>query len=368
MKKYDKSILIVMFFLLLILLSSSLFFFNRSQDERIAELSDNIIHEFRSALSNEMAELLSFSLALAENGDLKEALKNDNETQGYEILRNITERFKKYTHMKSLRLQVLTPEFYIFARSWSEGFEGMPIWWFREDLETLKKNKQPKVGMETGRLLTFKSTIPIRSQKRLLGYLEVIRLIDEFSVKLRTRGIELYALMDEVYLEQASLMRHFPRLYGKVIANQNHNISLKRRIENIDSKKLFEKQFLMKEGRLFLWEPMYNGEGDKIGGYLLVLSEESLRNFESDSHNFLFFRQFSQEDINRAFEVKGQNFGSFKSGYDRDLVELLPKLHEEDKREFEKEARDILNLYDKNELIDIILDNKYREKKTGVIE
>lgn len=368
MKKYDKTVLFVVSFLLLFLLSSSLFFFNRTQDDKIAELSDNIINEFRSALSDEMAQLLSFSLALAENGDLKEALKKEEESEGYEILRNITERFKKYTHMKSLRLQVLTPEFYIFARSWNEGFEGMPIWWFREDLETLKNNKQPKVGMETGRLLTFKSTIPIRSKKTLLGYLEVIRLIDEFSVKLRTKGIELFALMDEVYLEQASLMRHFPRLYGKVIANQNYNISLHRRIEDIDTQKLFDKQFLMEDDRLFLWEPMYNGEGDKIGGYLLVLSEESLKNFETDSHNFLFFRQFSQEDINRAFELKGQNFGSFKSGYERDLVGLLPKLHDEDKRELEKEAREILNLYEKNELIDIILDNKYQEKKTGVIE
>ncbi|MDM5272739.1 hypothetical protein PGH07_11195 [Sulfurovum sp. zt1-1] len=368
MKKYDKTVLIVMFFLLLILLSSSLFFFNRSEDDRIAELSDNIINEFRSALSNEMAELLSFSLALAENGDLKEALKKDDETEGYQILRDITERFKKHTHMKSLRVQVLTPEFYIFARSWSEGFEGMPIWWFREDLETLKNNKQPKVGMETGRLLTFKSTIPIRSQKTLLGYLEVIRFVDEFSVKLHTKGIELFALMDEVYLEQASLMRNFPRLFGRVIANQNYNSSLRRHLENIDTHKLFEKQFLMDNDRLLLWEPMYNGEGDEIGGYLLVLSDESLKNYETDSHDFLFFRQFSQEDINRAFELKGQNFGSFKSGYDRDLVGLLPKLHEEDKRELEQEAREILNLYDKNELIDIILENKYKEKKTGVIE
>ena len=368
MKKYDKTILIVMFFLLLILLSSSLFFFNRSQNDRVAELSDTIIHEFRSALSSEMAELLSFSLALAENGDLKDALKKDDETEGYIILRNIIERFKKHTHMKSLRLQVLTPDFFIFARSWDEGFSGMPLWWFREDLETLKNNKQPKVGMETGRLLTFKSTIPIRSQKTLLGYLEVIRLIDEFSVKLQSRGIELYALMDEVYLEHASLMRDFPRLFGKVIANQNYNISLKRHIQKVDTHTLFEKQFLLKDERLFLWEPMYNGEGDKIGGYLLVLSKESLRNFETDSPNLLRFRQFSQEDIKRALELKGQNYGSFKSGYDRDLVGLLPKLHEEDKRELEQEAREILNLYEKNELIDVILDNKHQEKKRGVVQ
>lgn len=368
MKKYDKAILIVLFFLLLMLLSSSIFFFNRSQDDKIAQLSDSIIQEFRSALSDEMEQLFAFSIALSENGELKEALRKENETEGYQILHGLTERFKKYTHMKSLRLQVLTPEFYIFARSWNEGFEGMPLWWFREDLETLKNNKQPKVGVETGRMLTFKSTIPIRSEKKLLGYLEVIRLIDEFSVKLRTKNIELFALMDEVHLEKASLMRNFPRLFGKVIANQNYNVSLKKNIKKIDTKILFEKQFLRENGRLFLWEPMYNGEGTKIGGYLLVLSEKSLKEYKKDSPGFLFSRQFSQEDINLAFGLQGQNSGSFKSSYDRDLVGLLSKLHDEDKRELEQEAREILYQYDKNELIDIILDNMYKEKKIGVVK
>jgi hypothetical protein len=101
---------------------------------------------------------------------------------------------------------------------------------------------------------------------------------------------------------------------------------------------------------------------------LLVLSKESLNNFETDSRNLLRFRQFAQEDIKRALELKGQNYGSFKSGYDRDLVGLLPKLHDEDKRELEQEAREILNLYEKKELIDVILDNKHQEKKRGVVQ
>jgi len=368
MNRYEKWIVIVPFFLLLILLSSTLFFFSRSETDRVAQLSDDIIYEFRLALSSEMAQLFSFSLALAENGELKEALLAEDESRGHYILNSISQRFKKYTHMTSLRLQVLTPDFFIFARSWDQAFEGMPIWWFREDLETLKNNKQPKVGMETGRLLSFKSTIPIKSQKKLLGYLEVIRLIDEFSVKLRSKGIEMFALMDEVHLEKATLMRNFPQLFGRVIANQNYNTALKNHIEKIDTHKLFEKQFLMADNKLFLWEPMRNGTGDILGGYLLVLSQESLKNYETQPHNFFLFSPFSQEDIKRAMELREHNYGSFKSGYDRDLVGLLPKLHKEDKEEFEREARDILNLYNKNELIDIILDNKHQEKKIGVVK
>ncbi len=368
MKRYKKVLVASFFLFLTILLSWSFIFFQRLQSDRFIQLSDMVIHEFRGALSGEMTSLLSFSLALAENGELKEALKHDDEKAGYLILQDIIERFRKHTHIDTLRIQVLTPEFYIFARSWDEGFEGMPVWWFRDDLETLRNNKQPKVGMETGRLLTFKSTIPIRSQKRLLGYLEVIELIDEFSERLRSNGIELFALMDEKYLEKASLMRDFPRIFGKVIANRNYNTLLKLTLEKVNIEMLNQKQYMKVGEYLLLWEPMYNGSGDHIGDYLLVLSQESYNRFQSKENAFSLLRPFSDEDIKRAVALREERYGSFRSGYDRDLVGLLSKLHEEDKVELEAEAREILMQYDKSELIDVIIDNKHREKKIGVIE
>lgn len=331
-------------------------------------LSDTVAQEFRNTLSAEMVYLLSFSLALSENGELKQALAEEDENIGYEILSDLTQRFKKYTHMKSLRLQVFTPEFFIFARSWNEGFEGMPIWWFRDDLKTLKNNTEPKVGMETGRLLTFKSTIPIRRNNQLLGYLEVIELVDEFSERLREQGIELFTLMDEVYLEKASLMRNFPRLFGKVIANQNYHATLKDQIMDIEFDHLVEKQFLQTEDHFFLWEPMYNGVGKKIGGYLLVLPSASLEQFRHNESSFSILKPFSDKDIKYVIESREKQLGSFRTRYDKDLIDVLPKLFKEDKKELEAEAREILKYYRKEELINIILNQNNEEKKIGTIQ
>ena len=60
-------------------------------------------------------------------------------------------------------------------------------------------------------------------------------------------------------------------------------------------------------------------------------------------------------------------YGSFRSSYDKDLVALLPKLRQEDKDKLEMEAKNILQTYSKDELIDIILANKHKEKKVGEI-
>lgn len=368
MKQYSKIYLWLTFSVLAVLMASVFFFFAKSEKARLAMLSDHVVSNFNAGLAYEMSDLLSFSLALAEDGDLKNALTSDNEAKGYEILTQITQRFRKYTHLKSLRIQVLTVDFFIFARSWNKGYEGMPIWWFRDDLRKLETNKKPKVGMEVGRLLTFKATIPIYSGKKLLGYLEVIKFVDEFTKKLSRKGIDLFVLMDEKYLEQAELMKDFPFLHDHVVANQIYNESLMQKVSALDWKKLKENSYLYKKSRLYILEPMYNGENKKIGEYLLTLSRKALEEYEKNNHERSFFAQFSDEDIEQVVTNWKQPYGSFKSGYDKDLIALLPKLKKEDKAALETEAKEILRKYSKEELIDIILQNKHNEKKIGVVK
>ncbi len=367
-KYISKIALYVTFSVLMILFISVFFFVKHSKEDRLISLGDAIISSFRAGLDYEMVDLLSLSLALSEDGELKNALTTENETKGYLILSKITERFKKYTHIKTLRIQVLTPDFFIFARSWDEGYEGMPLWWFRDDLDSLKNNIRPKVGMETGRLLTLKATIPMRSGDKVLGYLEVIKFIDEFTLKLRKKGIELFALMDEKYLEQAELMRDFPRFNGYVVSNQNYNQQYMDKIEVLDWESLLLKNYWYEDGILYLYEPMMNGQGKKIGLYLLCIPEDALKKYEKEKQSVSFFTQFSDEDIEKVVDAWKNPHDSFRNEYDKNIVGLLSKLNQEDKFELEIEAKRILQNYSKDELIDIVIENKHNEKKSGIIQ
>jgi hypothetical protein len=360
--------LYITFALLVVLFSSVFFFVQNDKQDKLFSLGDRIIRDFRKNLGDEMANLLSFSLALSEDGELKNSLLKEDEETGYSILSGITQRFKKYTHLKSLRIQVITPDFFIFARSWDEGYEGMPIWWFRDDLDVLNKKREPKVGVETGRLLTFKATVPIYTGMRLLGYLEVITLLDEFADKLRKKGIELFVLMDEKYLNKAELMRDFPRFKNFVLANQNYNRPEWEHLTALPWKRMLEKKYLYNKKRLFLVEPMYNGEEKRIGYYVLVINEEIMKRFEQKQTDIFSLAQFSDEDIGNVVNAWESPTESYRTLDDKVLIELLPKLHREDKSDLERKARFILRTYSKEELIDIILSAKHKEQKTGVIK
>ena len=368
MKRISKFYFITVFITLLALSISILFFANESNKDRFQELSRYVVDDFQKSLAYENADLLSFSLALSEDGALKNALTSDNEQGAYEILSTITKRFKEYTYIKTLRLQVFDNDFFIFAQSWGNTSSGMPLWWFRDDLERLKQNKRPKVGIETGRMLTFKATIPIQNGQKLLGYLEVIKFVDEFAQKFHQHGIELFALMDTKYLKQASLMQEFPFLGNYVIANKHFNQKLKIKADQINWSELESLGYYFKDDFLYVLEPMYNGAREEIGKYLIVLPPEAVFYYQKRHQNISLLTRLRDEDIYSVVKLWENPSGSFKNSRDRTLIEWLPKLKKDDKLALEKEAKDILKNYSKDELIDIILESRYKEKKVGEIE
>ena len=367
MKLRTKIYFISLFIVLFTLSFSIVFFFNESQKDKFKILSRQILDEFQKDLLYENSDLLTFSLGLSEDGALKNALISDNEERAYEILSGITRRFKDYTPIQTLRLQVLDKEFFIFAQSWGNASVGMPMWWFRDDLKKLKKNKRPKVGMETGRRLTFKATIPIKSGKEYIGYLEVIQFVDEFANKLRQRGIELFALMEVEYLKQASLMREFPFLDKYVIANKNFNKKLELKAENINWDKLREEGYFYHDGILYLLESMYNGDNEEIGKYLLILPSKILTHYRKKYQDISIFTRLRNKDIYKVVQLWEDPSKSYKNIEDQNLIELLSSLHTEDKHILLETVKKRLNMYTKDELIDIILERRYKEKKLGKI-
>ena len=128
------------------------------------------------------------------------------------------------------------------------------------------------------------------------------------------------------------------------------------------------KSYTYEDGILYLNEPMYNGAGTQIGIYMLAVPEDALNFFKKDSEEISFFTQFSDEDIEKVVEAWENPYGSFRNSEDKNLIGLLPKLHKEDKIELEFKAKMMLRTYTKEDLINIILLNKYKEKKVGKIQ
>ena len=369
MNSISKIYFVISFIVLFVLLGSILFFKEETKNDNLQEIRKFVVEDFEEVLAFEKANLLTFALALAEDGALKKTLITDDSDEGYRLLDSIAARFTENTYLKKLRLQILNTDFEIFAQNWKKESMGMPISWFRKDLKQLKENKKPKVGLETGRRLTFKATIPIVNGEEELGYLEVIKFIDEFTGKLRQKGLEVVALMDKEYIiEQDSLMANFPRFKGYVIANENYNSQLIAKAKRLPWDALVDVGYYKQDDILFILKSMLNGEGDEIGQYLIVLPQNTLVKYQKSRQNISLLTRFSDEDVHNFVKRWENPSGAYQNVHDRELIELLPKLFEKDKVHLKQLVRVRLEDYTKEELINIILEKSHKKKKTGEIK
>ncbi len=363
-----KTIFITLFALLFLVVFGAFVWVSLKADTvRTEEASDNLLTYFRHQLDREKANALFLSVALSDNKALKDALIEGDEETGYRILIETLRKLKTYTFIKDIRTQIITRDLDIFARSWeNESFAGMPLEGFRVDLQRIRRLRKPKVSIDPGRLLTIKATTPFKNGVQLIGYIEAIKTFDELTLNLRKEGIELLVLMDNKYLDIATLMRDNPTLGEYVISNRNYNTVIAGMVQPYVDKIAKNRYFMSKE-YLHVVDEMRDSAGDRIGYYLLTISKSKMVHFENREEQISFFLQLSKDDLYNVVNSWERGNGSFKSAYDKEFVKLLDTVDRAEREEFEEEAREILERYSKEELINIILHKRYQRRKEGKI-
>ncbi len=368
MRKDYKVLFLSLFFILFAIMIASIFWVNaKVKDNKLNEVSDNILTLFRHELDIQKSNALFLSVSLSGDKALKEALLDEDEDLGYDILIQKLSILKQYTFVKDVRTQLLTKDLYIFARSWDNMYAGMPLEGFREDLQLIKKIRKPKVSIDPGRLLTIKATTPFRDGDTLVGYIEAIKTFDEITSTLRKRDIELTVLMYDDFLDVATLMRENPTFGSFVVSNKNYNGTVFSDLKELESEMIERENFVLRDKFLHIFDVMRDSAGEKIGFYVLSVSPDKLGEYEKMKDSISFFLNISKTDLYNVTESGERKQGSYRSVYDRAFLDLLEGLSENEKVIFEESAREILKSYSQEELINIILQNQYKKKIEGKI-
>ncbi|RUM67882.1 MAG: hypothetical protein DSZ05_01985 [Sulfurospirillum sp.] len=334
---------------------------------RAEEASDNLLIYFRHLIDREKANALFLSVALSDNKSLKDALIEGDEEAGYRILIETLDKLKTYTFIKDVRTQIITQDLDIFARSWeNESFAGMPLEGFRADLQRIRRIQKPKVSIDPGRLLTIKATTPFKNGAELIGYIEAIKTFDEITLYLRKKGIELLVLMDNRYLDIATLMRDNPTLGDYVVSNRNYNSVVTSVLESY-ADRIAKNRYFMSDDYLHVVDEMRDSAGERIGYYLLTIPKMKMVHFENREEQISFFLRLSKDDLYDVVNSWEQGNGSYKNMYDKEFIRLLESVDEAQRAKFDEEARAILKGYTREELINIILQKRYVRQKEGKI-
>ncbi|MEA3371221.1 MAG: hypothetical protein U9Q40_07760 [Campylobacterota bacterium] len=360
---------IVFIFLVVIVLISIGILYNQSKikEEKISHILDQLTLALDSELKSHRMDDLQMALFLSKNEGLVNALENDDEDLGYKILHDITSSVKENTS-RHIRMQVITNELNIFARSWDDVYAGMPIGDYRTDLQYFKTHKTPRASIEIGRRLGVKATVPIYKDEIFLGFVEVISFFKSSTDFFSSIGVDLYVLLDVKHTDTAVLMSENLLIGDYVVSNRNYNYSHIQTLNAVNFKELKLNQVLYKDNKYIFYETMYDGNFQAIGGYVFVLPQRYLEYFRNPEDDISFLINVTRSGLYDV--VKEEKYE--KNIYDEyaadSMIYLQDVIDKEDREIFLDEAYEKFDKYSKDELIQMMLDRKIVKKIDGKIK
>lgn len=336
--------------------------------QTLERLSDQLTLALNNQLEKERSSALRYALILSQNAALSDALEQEDEDKGFDILSDVMESIKLHTD-SLIRSQIITSDYVIFARSWDNSYAGMPLDFHRPDLLYFQTHKNPRSAIEVGRKIGVKATVPVYHSEKMIGFVEVVSFFESTQEYFDRLGIDLYILMDERFYETAVFMQENPAI-GKeyILANPKYTESDLKLLNGINFKTLKTARVIFSGGRYLFYEPMVNGEGESIGAFVFSLSPKQINTYaHSDEEDISFLIHLSRNELYDVMVKKSLDNAQFQSVYDKELLYLKDTVGPEDRELYLEEARERLNAYSKEELIGIMLDYKVTKEIKGEI-
>jgi len=339
---------------------------NEIKEQKINHIMDQVTLTLESELNAHKMDDLKMALVISKNQALIDALENDDEDLGYKILSEITKSINKHTKIP-LRVQIITNELNIFARSWDDVYAGMPIGDYRTDLKYFKTHHIPRTSIEIGRRLGIKATVPIYKDGKLLGFLEVISFFKTLTNFFNSIGVDLYVLLDVKYADSAVLMMDNLTIDKYIVSNLNYNYSHIQTLNKIDFKKLKLTNVLYIDNKYIFYETMYDGGFHPIGAFIFVLHEKYLNYFQNQEDDISFLINITRSDLYDVVKEEKYVNNIYDKYSAESMVYLQDVIDKEDRQLFLDEAYEKFDKYSKDELIQMMLNRKIIKKIDGKI-
>lgn len=365
----DKRVIATVFIVVFGVLIALFWYFDaKLTNQTISKLSDELSLALNNQLDKEKSMALQYALILSQNEALVEAIDQDDEDRGYTLLSQMMESLKIYTNAL-IRSQIITSDYFIFARSWDNSYAGMPLDFHRPDLLYFQTHKKPRSAIEVGRKIGIKATVPVFYEKKMVGFVEVVSFFESVLEYFDSLGIDLYILMDEKFYDSAVFMQDNPHIAKKyILANTkftNNDIEL---LGGVDYEALKRDKVLYHKNRYLFYEPMKNGEGDIIGAFVISLTQKQVSSYaHSNEDDISFLIHLSRNELYDMAIKQEAKDGLFKSVYDKELIQAKDMVLPEDRELFLQEAKERLGEYSKEELIGLILGYQASKKVDGEI-
>jgi len=287
--------------------------------QTIFDVSDQLNIALKGQIDKQKSDALSFAIVLSKNRDIIEALDKNDEDIAFDILNDIMKDVQEHTN-KLVRTQIITANFYLFARSWDNIYAGMPLSDYRQDLLNLKMTKKPRVSIEVARKLSIIATVPIYKDGKLLGFVEVLDTFEATTSFFQNFGIDMYILMDYEFYDIAVLMQNNPTVGNYIISNRSYNSLSLDALNKIDLKVLKDQHIFIEKDRYIFYVQMKNSIGRDVGMFTFVMPKKNLNNFSTKEEENSFLINFYRKNFYDVMKKEEYSNKQDMNSYNKPLI------------------------------------------------
>ncbi len=252
--------------------------------------SKQIKNIFQDLVASKQGKSSALTYILSQDANVIEALvKKDNTLIDYtDTLKGI----EQYDHYNNLWIQIIDKNGDSFYRSWTKKV-GDSVSSIRVDVASMIKNPKPMQQVSTGRFdMTFKTMLPLYSNKEFIGMIEIISHFNSISKELKSKGIESVMLVDKSYRKK--FIKPFTGLFidDYYVANKDASKILMKDIKdnNIEQFLYNEKYFLFKDF-LVTTDQIKNIKDKPMGYFVLFNKKDNIDMSEVNEFKITYFKR-----------------------------------------------------------------------------
>jgi len=170
---------------------------------------------------------ISNVINLSKNVSIVSALQNNDREIALNGLKTVVKDFKENTKFHNIKIHIHDSKVHSFLRLWKPKKNGDDLSGFRQTIVEVKRTKKPLVAIEIGRAgLILRGLSPIIEKGQYLGSVEFMQGLNSIIRDGRKKGIEIFIVMDNRYLNIASKLQKAPKLNDQfVLASKQSDLN-----------------------------------------------------------------------------------------------------------------------------------------------
>ncbi|MDY0321342.1 MAG: methyl-accepting chemotaxis protein [Arcobacteraceae bacterium] len=234
---------------------------------------------------------ISNAVTIAQNGDVVNALLDNNRDLAINAIGKIASVMKEGTPFKNIQIHIHTADVKSFLRHWKPEKYGDELSSFRHTINKVKETKQPLSGIEAGKAgLVIRGLSPIISDNRYIGSVEFIQGFNSVVKDLEQENIFSLVLMDEKF--SAGSFNQEDKVGEYLLSQKYVNKDFVTYAKSLNFSSLLTKGYLVDTQYFYTYSTIKDFSGNAVGIYLLATPIELVSDSIAKSSKLVYFLQF----------------------------------------------------------------------------